>query len=295
LTLTLGETLVALTIDVMIFRSDQAGFAIYGILLAPFVYLVATSMDKSGARRAFGVLGGTAAMLAYYFAFYSFAAVMTGALSVLSLGLLYAAARTKPLRLNRLLSSAALLVLVVGFAGGGSALQYNLGASTYPLNPHSWTAMSRWEQTSPGLCPPTNNVFAATWSPSRLRIVNTCAAVVGTVGEEIDFNADGDFSFGLVVNGSYSGLLSLADNTLEGGELHIEVVPADQHRVLDPLGGGLCPGDVVRITGVLVIDTDHGMGSEIHPAMTIAILQYPSTNSAWPACVIGRSILVPGV
>jgi hypothetical protein len=295
LTLTLAETLLALTIDVTIFQSDQAGFAIYGILLAPFIYVVVTSRERSGASKGLGLVGGTAALLAYYFAFYSFAAVLTGALSVLSLGVLYAAARTKVLRWNRLLSLAALLMLVVGFAGGGSALQYNLSASLYPLNPHSWTAVSRWEQTNPGVCPPTSNVFASTWSPSRLRIVSTCTTVVGTIGEQIDFNADGDFSFGLIVNGSsYSGLMSLADNTLEGGELHIEVVPADQHRVLDPLGGGVCPGDVARITGVLVIDTDHGMGSEIHPAMTITILQHASPNSAWPACVIGRSILLPG-
>jgi hypothetical protein len=295
LTLTLAETLLALTIDVTIFQSDQAGFAIYGMLLAPFMYVVVTSREKSGASKLLGMVGGMAALLAYYFAFYSFAAVLTGVLSVLSLGLLYVASRTKELKWHQLLSLAALLMVVVGFAGGGSALQYNLTASLYPLNPHSWTAVSRWEQTNPGVCPPTSNVFASTWSPSRLRIVSTCTTAVGTIGEDVFFNSDGDLSFGLVVNGSYSGLMGLADSTLEGGELHIEVVPVDQQRVLDPLGGGVCPGDVVRITGVLVIDTDHGMGSEIHPAMTIAILQHPSTNSAWPACVIGRSILHPGV
>ena len=95
--------------------------------------------------------------------------------------------------------------------------------------------------------------------------------------------SDGDFSSGL------------ADNTLEGGELHIEVVPADQHSVLDPLGRGLCPGGVVKVTGMPVVDADHGVGSEIHPARAITILEHPSTSSASPTRVNGRSIVHPGV
>jgi hypothetical protein len=54
--------------------------------------------------------------------------------------------------------------------------------------------------------------------------------------------------------------------------------------VLGPIGG-VCPGDVVKITGVFVIDTDHGMHSELHPAYKIEILSR-GQNATWPQCII---------
>lgn len=70
--------------------------------------------------------------------------------------------------------------------------------------------------------------------------------------------------------------------------MHIEVVPANQHSVLDPIGGGVCPGDKVKVVGVLVIDTDHGLWAEIHPAFNIQIINR-SSNITWPSCIIGQT------
>jgi hypothetical protein len=75
-------------------------------------------------------------------------------------------------------------------------------------------------------------------------------------------------------------MLSIGSIILRHRTIHIEVVPADQEKVLGPIGG-VCPGDVVKITGVFVIDTDHGMHSELHPAYKIEILSRRQ-NATWP-------------
>jgi hypothetical protein len=294
LALTVIETVLALSVDAGLFQSDQAGFAIYGILLAPFVYLMVVSAEWRGVEKTLGLAAGTASLLAYYFAFFAFAVLTTGALAVISMGFLFLGSKAAGLTRRRLFSSAALVMVILGFALGGTQLRYNLGASLYPLNPHSWDPGSRWEQASPSLCPATQNVFASTWSPTRLRLVSTCTTVLGTAGELITAEDDGDYTFDLEINSTYSGLLSLSDLVLEKGELHVEVVPADQHQLLDPMNGGICPGDLLSVTGALVIDTDHGMGSEIHPAMAIKVLNHSGSGLLWPACVVGRSGLEPG-
>jgi len=236
-----------------------------------------------------GVFSSLAALLAYYFAFYAFAALWTGILAALSIALIIVAKlRLTETARKRSMFGIALVLPLIGSVLGGSQLSNNVSAALYPFNPHSWTS-SRWEQQSPGVCPPTNNVFSGTWSPARLRIVNSCTAAVGTVGETVTVEEDGDFSFNTKVNRTYAGKVSLGDLLLGHGELHVEIVPADQHRLLDPLGGGLCPGDLVKVAGVLVLDTDHGMGSEIHPATGVTLLSH-ATGSPWPFCAVGRTV-----
>jgi len=287
--LTVFETLIALSIDIGYFGSGDAGLAIFGIILAPFAYGVVLAAGESGSTRVVGMLASLAALLAYYFAFYGFAAVWTGFLAALSLlPLLAASRRVAETTRKRSVFGIALLLPLIGSFLGGTQLSNNVSVALYPFEPHSWTS-SRWEQQSPGVCPATNNVFSGTWSPARLRIVNTCATAVGTVGELVAVEEDGDFSFNIKVNQTYAGMVSLGSALFERGELHVEVVPSDQHRLLDPLGGGVCPGDLVKVTGVLVLDTDHGMGSELHPAMGVMVLRH-ATGSPWPGCTLGRSV-----
>jgi hypothetical protein len=110
--------------------------------------------------------------------------------------------------------------------------------------------------------------------------------VVGVVGSGISIENDGDFVFYVKPTQENSSLLAIGNYILFGGQIHPEVVPADQQKVLGPVGGGVCPGDKVKITGVLALDTDHGMYSEIHP---VNIIQKISSAGSWPSCLLGQA------
>lgn len=287
--LSVFETLIVLSISILDFGTADAGLAIFGTLLAPFTYAIFVYSKEKGLTRALGTVASVVSLLVYYFSFYAYAVYSTGLLAVLSLSILLAVRRRPNVGASRGSIYAIPLVLsVAGLFLGGSQLSYNMSTSLYPFEPHSWTSL-KWEQQNPGVCPATNDVFGGTWSPARFRIVNTCTTAAGVVGQLVTAENDGDFSFNIKVNQTYSGLLSLANYLFEGGELHVEVVPADQHRILDPIGGGVCPGDLVKVTGVLVLDTDHGMGSELHPAASITIINH-ATSVAWPGCILGQPV-----
>ena len=67
-------------------------------------------------------------------------------------------------------------------------------------------------------------------------------------------------------------MLSLGIIVLVGGLMHVVVVPSQQGALASVLGS-LKAGMTVTVTGALVLDTDHGYGSEIHPAWAITVVQ----------------------
>jgi hypothetical protein len=291
------DQLVALSIALSYYGNDgiHVGLAIYELLLAPFAYYAYSYTVREGlgsGARILGVTASLAGLLAYYLGSIVFPllpAILGGAAAAVILALDPAAlggASSKPA-----LTSAALVVAIVGLALGGQALAYNAGVAFYPFKPSSW-GPQRWAEPPGQACPATDNVFKYTHDPPRLRIVRPCVTVTGRVTGAPKIDTDGDYTFDLIpFRESLKSLglnsLGVGNELLRKGHIHVEVVPHDHFKVLGPLGGGVCPGDVVRVTGVLVADTDHGMWVEVHPALNITVIERASAKP-WPDCIRGK-------
>ncbi|MEB3806796.1 MAG: hypothetical protein GSR73_04690 [Desulfurococcales archaeon] len=273
------EQILALTTAIAYYGDDgiHTGLSIYGVLLAPFTYMIykftRLQPDPTAA------IAAVASLLGYWLSLYAFPVptLLAGALAGLALLVLSG-------RIGVRLAAVAAVALVLAGAGlGGVALQYNAKVAFYPFNPHSWSS-DRWAQAPGTQCPYTGNVFENTHSPARLRIIEQCVTVEGVVKPVPHISGDGDYCFDIKVTNN--SLLGIGNLVLRRGGLHVEVVPGDHYKVLDPIGGGVCPGDRVRVTGVFVVDTDHGMWSEIHPAYKIEVIERGSSKE-WPDCIRG--------
>lgn len=168
-------------------------------------------------------------------------------------------------------------LIVVLFLVSGPAVATSLRADGYALYPDGLTAR-QWIQTSTsagcrgGDLAGGRTETSGVWTPSRLRVLSTCVTVSGTIAALMPTSGstvDGDFSFDIRVDAGYEWTLSLGSYALNDGNLHIEVVPSDQPTVLANVT--LVPGAHVHVTGVWVLDTDHGWFSEIHPAWSVVI------------------------
>ncbi len=282
--LALLDTIIALSIAILYYGDDgiHVGFTPYEFILALYAYpLVQYSSSR---KTALQTLPSTLVVLVYILGVYAFFSAPAVLAATTSLAILVYSSRKK--LLPRVPSLVATTILVVGILLGGAPLKYNLEVISYPFKPSSWSE-ARWAQEKPGLgCPPTSNVFNETHSPPRLRIVDTCRVVEGVVTGAPRIVDDGDYVFDILPTENHRDTLSVGSTILRKNGLHIEVVPGDHFEVLEPVGGGVCPGDYVRIVGVFVVDTDHGMWSEIHPAYRIEVLAR-NTTELWPDCIRG--------
>ena len=110
----------------------------------------------------------------------------------------------------------------------------------------------------------TGDPMQGVYAPSRLKILDPCLTVTGTVRNDIVNAQDGDITFGLYLSDADKQRLVNDVNIANyDGALHIEIVPQDQARVATPK-----PGDRVTVTGPWVTDLAHGH-NEIHPAFKI--------------------------
>lgn len=153
---------------------------------------------------------------------------------------------------------------------------HNLRSTMYPLYPDS-LARNQWiqKETAPecrqGDLAGGRKEETGVWGPERLRVIDTCVVATGVIlgiVPQLGPANDRDFNLDLDVDSEYKGLLSLGSIILRSGTLHVEVVPSDQLALRDLLTT-LKPGDRVTVVGALVIDTDHGHWSEVHPAWVI--------------------------
>ncbi len=170
------------------------------------------------------------------------------------------------------------LLLVAAFAVAGFTTGEATRAAFYPLYPDSLAA-SQWLQTSSAAeCRQGNvagggTVTNGVWGYVRLRVLETCVRVTGTV-EALEPTygpaVDGDYGIDLRPDANATWTLALGNYVLESGLLHIEVVPSDLTAVLG--GVPLLPGEHLMVTGAWVLDTDHGWGAEIHPAWSVVVL-----------------------
>ncbi len=273
LALTAIETLIALLIALLYYGDDgiHTSLAVFGIFLAPFGYAIYSFAEKSDW---WGTFAGMVASLIFFFSLVTFPVLLLLAVAVASL----AALLLRPAA-SKAVAALLVLALVVG-CGVDVAFRENVKTSLYPFIPHNWKD-DRWKQLDPA-CGNASNVFANTHTPERLRIVETCVEVDGRVVRPPFIAGDGDYCFDLVPDSNR--YLGVGNYILRKGGLHVEVVPAD-HSMIERIGG-VCPGDRVRVKGVWVIDTDHGMWTEIHPVVDIEILNSES-KERWPDCVLG--------
>lgn len=113
------------------------------------------------------------------------------------------------------------------------------------------------------------DVLAGVYLPSRLKVLDPCRTVEGTViAVELpeQGEGDGDISFDVQVSGDDLKLLNDFNLRNTNGGLHLEIVPADQGRLPAPK-----VGDRIRAQGPWVTDLVHGH-NEIHPVWALTIL-----------------------
>lgn len=131
--------------------------------------------------------------------------------------------------------------------------------------------------TPPPQCDP--SLWQHVHDPSRLKIVNSCVTVTGTVmGQHAD-NDDGDMTMQVAVDPAFTQLLNSDNISKLSGWLQVEAVcqaPYNGHIVDTARACQNFTGTVfippigmhVQITGTYVIDTNHGW-TEIHPVSVI--------------------------
>jgi hypothetical protein len=206
--------------------------------------------------------------------------------TVVSLAALAAAAflalgREASKKVSAALLAFALVGVPLALSTNAMAFSYNLRNDFYPLYPDSLSS-SQWIQTiSSAACMQGNVAGAGTvqngvWGPQRLRVLSTCVTVSGVIKGLTPTSGpanDNDFGIDIKPDSQFTPLLSICNLVIEGGLLHLEVVPSQQPSLANTLAS-LRPGDKITVTGSLVLDTDHGYGAEIHPVW--AILSQPA-------------------
>ncbi len=229
------------------------------------------------------VVAGTLVAFASAGAFLLVAPLIASLLALALVGVLVFRRRgplplTKTTPLDRYAPPVVAVLLLVVFLVSGPAVSPTVRALAYPLYPDSLAAR-QWIQTSTAAgCRAGDLAGGRTeangvWTPSRLRVLSTCVTVSGIIEALMPTSGpavDGDFSFDIRPDAGFGWTLSLGSYVLNDGNLHVEVVPSDQAAVLGSVI--LVPGAHVQVTGVWVLDTDHGWFSEVHPAWSFVVL-----------------------
>jgi hypothetical protein len=215
----------------------------------------------------------------------------------------------------RLTAYAVVALLVLAFVsaanGSGTSKESDTTASTHPTPVHHTTTSTLRTTTTTGdeegtidptastvpipppppeAIPPAgtpcrSNPLANVYHPYRLRVIEACATVSGSV-TVVRHEDDGDIHFDLALDAQYANLLVPGNVSRQHGWLVIEIVPADGPGCTAgqppraPSGTydyGICTGASVAtpavgahvaVTGPYVMDLAHGW-TEIHPAWSV--------------------------
>ena len=259
------DSLAAVTAGTLYYGNDgiHTGIAVHDLAPALLAWAALDAWERSRRLAAVAAASAVVYLLGILY-FYSHAAPLA---ALAATGSLAAARRGRD---GPLVAGGLLALLAVGVALGWQGLVANTAIAGYPLNPHSYTS-SRWTLEQP--CAGRSDAMLGVHDPSRLRIAHECATVEGVV-DSVPFVADdGDYCINLKVeNSTVEPLLGVGNYVLLKGRLHVEVIPRDR-GLLNRLGGKVCVGDHLMVTGVHVVDTDHGQWAEIHPALNITLLE----------------------
>ena len=261
------DVLISYSIALLYYGHDaiEVGLDIYSALYIPFVYLAYRHYINGRSMYSTILLFD---MIIYYFSAAYFYVELLNIFSVIVLIIFLF-----PLQYNyyKKLATVFTVIFIVLIPLSMPVINYNFKVIMYPYTPSSWQGL-QWKQNSQGTYCKQGNVFEYVYDPSRLRIVDTCVTVEGVVATNIEYAEDGDICFDIILDPQYNYMLSIGSIVLRKNKLHIEIVPSDQGKVPVPQ-----KGDYIRVTGVWLVDTDHGSHSEIHPAWHIDILSHNAT------------------
>lgn len=130
--------------------------------------------------------------------------------------------------------------------------------------------------------------LANVYHPSRLEVIEPCISVKGTVAT-VRHEDDGDYHINVKLDSAYASLVNAGNVEYQGGNLVVEIVPADEAGCIvgeppRPATGtydyGVCTGANlfvpavgarITVTGPYVIDHFHDW-AEIHPAWAISTI-----------------------
>jgi hypothetical protein len=182
-------------------------------------------------------------------------------------------------RINIIITSV-LIILLIGYITFffTSSSNYILRATYYPLYPDSLSMTQWYQKKSNPECQQGNlagdwTEEGGVWGPQRLRVLDTCVTVTGTIVGLLPQKGpatDNDYIIEIKLDPQYQYILSIGSYWFKNGYLHVEIIPKDQPKVLSNLN--LEIGMRVKITGVWVLDTDHGWWSELHPVWKIEVI-----------------------
>jgi len=238
----------------------HASMAVYDVATLLLVYAAYRSAQQGTSQ----LLLAAALIAVYLLSTYAFSGP-AAPLSVIGLLALLAGAWRERLRPH--VSAAAAILLLAGLALSWESIVLNAKVLSYPLDPRSYSS-DRWSY--PGACPGSGSfVLRGVHDPGRLRVLEPCVTVTGRIAEIPYIADDGDYCIDLETGGAP---LSQGNKVLLQGRLHAEIVPRDW-GLLERAGGTLCRGDVVRVTGPLVVDTDHGQWVEVHPVVGLELVE----------------------
>lgn len=166
-----------------------------------------------------------------------------------------------PPALPRAVALTAAVVLSLCLGCGGSAVSPSRETEARPSGP---------------TCDPT--LWAHVYDASRLKVLNACLTVTGTVDNAPHASDDGDLTFHFVPDPQFANLLNSASN----GHLHVEAICQATVQSDTPQASQSCgtfkgsvvippPGTRVSVTGPYVLDGNHGW-TEIHPVSAIVAI-----------------------
>ncbi len=245
----------------------EVGLDIYSALYIPFVYL-AYKQYKNGRGIYSSIL--LLDMILYYFSTAYFYATLLNIFTIIVL-----IAFLFPIKYDyyKKITATFIVIFIALIPLSMPMIGYNFKVIMYPYTLSSWQG-TQWNQASQATYCKQGNVFEYVYDSSRLRIINTCVTIKGVVATNIEYAADGDICFDIIPDPQYNYMLSIGSIVLRRDKIHVEIVPGDQGNVIVPH-----KGDYIQLTGVWVVDTDHGSYSEIHPTWHIKILSHNATAS----------------
>jgi hypothetical protein len=230
-----------------------------------------------------GILSSILLTFLLFFSISTFFVISSFILALISFLILLFIISTKIIqatkRINIIITSV-LIILLIGYITFffTSSSNYILRATYYPLYPDSLSMTQWYQKKSNPECQQGNlagdwTEEGGVWGPQRLRVLDTCVTVTGTIVGLLPQKGpatDNDYIIEIKLDPQYQYILSIGSYWFKNGYLHVEIIPKDQPKVLSNLN--LEIGMRVKITGVWVLDTDHGWWSELHPVWKIEVI-----------------------
>jgi hypothetical protein len=263
----------------------STALSFYDIIYSIPAFLAYRFTKLSSPHNVLGILSSILLTFLLFFSISTFFVISSFILALISFLILLFIIFTKIVQVTKrinIIITSVLIILLIGYITFffTSSSNYILRATYYSFYPDSLSMTQWYQKKSNPECQQGN--IAGDWTqkggvydPQRLRVLDTCVTVTGTIVGIMPTKGpatDNDYIIEIKVDPQYQYLLSIGSYWFKNGYLHVEIIPKDQSKVLSNLN--LDIGTRVKITGVWVLDTDHGWWSELHPVWKIEVISY---------------------